>query len=740
MIIQLSSLPSRRLFLRCKAASSSNRFPLILQNETDLLLFDEYMNQLGMIECPSSAQLLPNGFIRMNDILFKITYEQVDPRPKTITGSTDVLEVDYYPPEPKLILRQVIDKSDWKVQKSENEKSGLFFKERFVCHFSNGQVAYFEFFGLFFIVDGPNLCELNCFNGDARLWSIKTPSKVISLVEGPVFGCEGHVIINCKDHIGVVSPNGERSFVKAVHDPNVCFWSNYYWGLLVAVDSEAQVLALNIKLKRDLRLANYESLHIGERIVDLNADYSKLGALRDIRPDPNGKVLVVWGPFGFCLCDIDHRLWKLFGSLEQESSFSTLDILWLQNNPEFIIICKEKSSITMRKFNVWEEVDLRKSLFSFKMKKYVDRLFYVDKDKFFSYNASTGELYLHSTLDGSVLLETNLGPSITQIYTETINDTQVLLLLRGGLLFELPLNALLVAGNPPQQAFEARLFLKLEGGSYIMRFWRVKDPAIEPITWTILKVCKSDGTFIKLIELDRELAIDVSTSEIRANESILGVDEIEFCIEKSGSNGSTSCWLAPYILYSLIEGNFSGETSILLRYWSSDSRLPQALEHILARLLLNHKTPSVLKLFHKQVSEFVGWSVYRKCIARVARALELDEAQVLFESTISLGEIFESALKDRDVDILLIVFRLELALSGTEQTEHIRKFIDILLEDMHVDEFISVVSFLKNFQYDLANLSSIVGYWMNEYLRRRLYVPFFRMHQILPELDVELPP
>jgi len=45
----------------------------------------------------------------------------------------------------------------------------------------------------------------------------------------------------------------------------------------MAVDSEAHVLSLNIKLRRDLSLINYETLHIGERLVDINVDIQNLG-------------------------------------------------------------------------------------------------------------------------------------------------------------------------------------------------------------------------------------------------------------------------------------------------------------------------------------------------------------------------------------------------------------------------------------------------------------------------------
>jgi len=60
----------------------------------------------------------------------------------------------------------------------------------------------------------------------------------------------------------------------------------------------------------------------------------------------------------------------LFGSLEQESNFFTLDILWLHNNFELLQFAKEKNTFVLRQFDVWEEVDLRKEPFNFQMKKY----------------------------------------------------------------------------------------------------------------------------------------------------------------------------------------------------------------------------------------------------------------------------------------------------------------------------------------------------------------------------------
>jgi len=61
---------------------------------------------------------------------------------------------------------------------------------------------------------------------EMRNFGPSNPHQVTSLVEGPFFGCEGHVIINCRDHIGIASQTGERNFIKIVHDPNVCIWND----------------------------------------------------------------------------------------------------------------------------------------------------------------------------------------------------------------------------------------------------------------------------------------------------------------------------------------------------------------------------------------------------------------------------------------------------------------------------------------------------------------------------------
>jgi len=74
-----------------------------------------------------------------------------------------------------------------------------------------------------------------------------------------------------------------------------------------------------------------------------------------------------------------------------------------------------------------------------------------------------------------------LEQTITQIIQSYKRYTGFTLL-KSGLLFELPLNALLVASNSLQPTFRSSVVLKLEDGSYIMRFGESKDPALEPIT------------------------------------------------------------------------------------------------------------------------------------------------------------------------------------------------------------------------------------------------------------------
>lgn len=715
-MILIGSGSTSKLSLKALEVGRSPHFDFIIKDAEQISMYDSEMKLMGQLV--ALGRLLPEGVLEMPDGLFALIPQSDKPPNLLLSASADALEGDFVPSQQsKIGLKRIV--SRWQVQSSEEQYS-LFYDEKFVCHVHSSSPVTFKQAEYFVIGDGDDLVMLSKFCGKLRL---KCPSGVVAISKGAEWLGDDTFLIVCEKHIAISSFSNNLQIIKK--KCRGALWSEFYRGV-VYIEEDNQLSVLPVSFSGD----TFSLLSCPSQVINLSAsheiqvgsEYATMGMLRGIIGNATKTTFIVYGPKGFCFCDLQARIWKMFGDPLQEQSFSVSCAAWLGN--DLAVVCSQDGFI--RIFSFEKDLDLREALVS-------TRITSVAKKVFFQFQSllvfdERGDLTLLDPKTMQSLSKAHLG-SISDFWLEEVNETKVLLILKEGSLFELGYNSLINGGGG-----EARLCIKLD--EPIVRFVRIKDPAVHALTWTL---CLLPGNKMKLVGLEHEIAIDL---EIEEGFCFAGIAQELFSIQAKSIQRSKDLWLFPFILKAFVEGDWAGEASLLLKYWADDERLGVALEHVLAQLSLGDKV--MLTRFHLLVSEFVGWSIYRRTVIKVARTLELEDAVRLFQATVSLEELMESAMKEEDVQVLLMGLRLKLAVDD-ENGSWLRHLINLLLSKHKVEELVQALEFVERAAPEqLPLLEDVLRVGVRELYQNRLYLSVLKLvPRFIKECDavelVEMP-
>ena len=694
-MITLSGSLCGRLSLHALEIGRSPHFPLIIKDAEVASVYDERMNLLGQVR--AVGRLLPDGVLEMPDGLFAIML-QGDATPNMLmSASAEALEGDFLPTtQARVALKRIV--SRWQVQGGSEGRCSLFYDEKFVCHVQSNAPVNHKHGSIFVIGDGSELILIIrgvhfCF---------QCPSPAVSVCKGPTWLGEESFVVVCEGHVGILSHSYGVHFVRK--KTKGAIWSEFYRSLIfIEDDGTLSLLPLCIYGPAFTFVSAPSQMIISDGLmIQVGREYARLGMVKGVVGNHAGNAFVVFGPCGFCFCNVRARIWKMFGDPSQERSFSVEAACWLANDT--VAIASNDSFV--RVFRLEKDLDLREALASAKLPS-IRKLLSVN-DVLLALDAQ-GDLFVLDKKTLSILSNAHVD-LIDDFWMEEVNEAQVLLILKEGNLFELAFSLLFSSSGG-----EARLFVKLD--EPILKFVRIPDPAVHSLTWTL---CVLANSRMKLVGLDHEIAIDLDMDD--DGFAFTSVDL--YSIKLAGLQAEKSIWLLPHVLRAFIVGNWAGEASLLLKYWADDPRLGVCLEHVLAQLVLS--SVSLVERFHLLVGEFVGWSVYQRTLVKVARTLELKDALQLFEQTIPLQELLNDALKEGNVELGLMALRLELAIGADRAW--LRQFVHLLNSRDKMSELVQALEFIERAcPESMPCLEDVLRNCARELYQKRQYVDLLKL-------------